>query len=52
MQSSKDFLRWYNNEDEAPTLDAKKKIRFYHSEGIVFVEIGLYPTKPGKYFLS
>ena len=36
MQSFKDFLRWCNNKDVVPTLEAmKKKIEFYHSTELI-----------------
>ena len=35
MSSFKDFLRWYNNEDVVPTLEAMQKmIAFYHDKHI------------------
>ena len=41
MQSFKDFLRWYNNKDVVPTLDAmKKRIHFYHEKGIDMLKLG------------
>ena len=36
-----DFLKWYNNKDVVPTLDAmQKKIEFYHNKGIDMLELG------------
>ena len=33
MSSFKDFLRWYNNKDVVPTLEAMQKmIAFYHEK--------------------
>ena len=41
MQSFKDFLRWYNNKDVVPTLEAmKKRIHFYHEKGIDMLKLG------------
>ena len=35
MSSFKDFLRWYNNKDVVPTLEAMQKtIAFYHNKDI------------------
>ena len=36
MQSIKDFLRWYNNKDIVPTLEAMQKLfEFYHNKVIM-----------------
>ena len=36
-----DFLRWYNNKDVVPTLDAMQKlIEFYHDKGIDMLKFG------------
>ena len=41
MQSFKDFLRWYNNKDVVPTLEAMKKIiEFHHSKRIDMLKLG------------
>ena len=41
MQSFKVFLRWYNNKDVVPTLEAiKKMIKFYHSKRIDMLNLG------------
>ena len=41
MSSFKDFLRWYNNEDVGPTLEAMQKmIAFYHDKGIDMLKLG------------
>ena len=41
MSSSKDFLRWYNNIDVVPTLEAmQKKIAFYHDKDIDTLRLG------------
>ena len=47
MSSFKDLLRWYNNNDVVPTLEARQKmIAFYHDKDI-HVEVWLYITKHG-----
>ena len=41
MSSSKDFLRWYNNKDLVPTLEAMQKmIAFYHGKDIDMLKLG------------
>ena len=41
MSSFKDFLRWYNNEDVVPILDAMQKmIAFYHDKDIDMLKLG------------
>ena len=41
MNSFKDFLRWYNNKDVAPTLEAMQKmIGFYHDKDIDMLKLG------------
>ena len=41
MSSFIEFLRWYNNENVAPTLEAmQKKIAFYHDKGIDMLKLG------------
>ena len=41
MSSFKDFLRWYNNEDVVPTLEAMQKmIAFYHDKDIDMLKLG------------
>ena len=41
MSSFKDFLRWYNNKDVVPTLEAKQKmIAFYHDKNIDMLKVG------------
>ena len=50
MSSFKDFLRWYNNTDVVPTLEAMQKmIVFYHDK---IIEAWLYLTKPGQHLLK
>ena len=40
MCTLKDFLRWYNNKDVAPTLEAlKKMLAFYNKKGIDMLEL-------------
>ena len=41
MSSFKDFLRWYNNKDVVPTLEAlQKTIAFYHDKDIDMLKLG------------
>ena len=41
MITFKDFLRWYNNKDVVPTLEAMQKmIEFYHDKGIDMLKLG------------
>ena len=41
MSSFKDFLRWYNNKDVVPTLEAmQKRIAFYHDKDINMLKLG------------
>ena len=41
MSSFKDFLRWYNNKDVVPTLEAMQKmIAFYHDKDIDMLMLG------------
>ena len=41
MTTFRDFLRWYNNKDVVPTLDAMQKmIEFYHDKGIDMLNLG------------
>ena len=41
MCTFKDFLRWYNNEDVVPTLEAMQKmLAFYHKKGIDMLKLG------------
>ena len=41
MSSFKDFLRWYNNKDVVPTLEAMQKmIAFYHDKDIDMLKLG------------
>ena len=43
----KDFLRWYNNKDFVPTLEAMQKtLAFYHKRGI---DMSVYTSEFGKY---
>ena len=40
-QSFKDFLRWYNNKDVVPTLEAvQKMVGFYHNKRIDMLKLG------------
>ena len=41
MCTFKDFLRWYNNKDVVPTLEAlQKMLAFYHKNGIDMLKLG------------
>ena len=41
MITFKDFLRWYNNKDVVPTLEAMQKMtEFYHDKGIDMLKLG------------
>ena len=41
MSSFKDFLRWYNNKEVVPTLEAMEKmIAFYHDKDIDMLKLG------------
>ena len=41
MQYFSDFLKWYNNKDVAPTLEAMQKtIELYHNKGIIMLKFG------------
>ena len=41
MQNYSDFLKWYNNKDVVPTLEAMQKmIEFYHNKGIDMLKLG------------
>ena len=41
MQNFSDFLKWYNNKDVVPTLQAMQKmIKFYHNKGIDMIKLG------------
>ena len=41
MCTFKDFLRWYNNKDVAPTLEAMQKmLAFYPKKGIDMLKLG------------
>ena len=44
MQCFSDFLKWYNNKDVVPTLEAMQKmIEFYHNKGIDMLKLGCTP---------
>ena len=41
MQNFSDFLKWYNNKDVVPTLEAMQKmIEFYHNKSIDTLKFG------------
>ena len=41
MATFRDFVKWYNNKDVVPTLEAKQKMmEFYHKNGIDMLKLG------------
>ena len=41
MQQFSDYLKWYNNKDVVPTLEAMQiMIEFYHNKGIDMLKLG------------
>ena len=52
MNSFKDFLRWYNNEDIVPTLEAMQKMIFLPWQRYRYVKAWLYFIKPGQHLLT
>ena len=52
MNSFKDFLRWYNNKDVVPTLEAMQKMIFLPRQRYPYVKAWLYFTKPGHHLLT
>ena len=41
MNEFKNFLKWYNNKDVVPTLEAMQKvIQFYHNKEIDMLKLG------------
>ena len=51
MNSFKHFLRWYNNKDIVPTLEAMQTlIAFSPRQRHRYVEAGFYITKPNQNF--
>ena len=41
MTNFQDFVRWYNNKDVVPTLEAMQKMmEFYHNKGIDMLKLG------------
>ena len=49
MQYFSDFLKWYNNKDVVPTLEAMQKlIGFYHNKGIDMLKLGCTLTNLAK----
>ena len=53
MSSFTDFLRWYNNRDVAPTLEAMQKNDcFSPRQRYRYVKAWLYFTKPGQHSLT
>ena len=52
ISSFKDFLRWYNNKDVVPTLEAMQKmIDFYHDKDIVMLKRGCSLTNLANFCL-
>ena len=53
MYTFKDFLRWYNNKDVVPTLEAMQKmLAFYHKKGIDMLKLGCTLPKIWRIFVS
>ena len=49
MSTLKDFLRWYNNKDVVPTLEAMQKmLAFYHKKEIDMLKLGCTLPKFAK----
>ena len=49
MCTYKDFLRWYNNKDVVPTLEAMQTmLAFYHKKGIDMLNLGCTLPNLGK----
>ena len=41
MSTFRDFVKWYNNKDVVPTLEAMQKMmEFYHNKGIDMLKLG------------
>ena len=41
MSTFRDFVKWYNNKDVVPTLEAMQKMmEFYHNKGIDLLKLG------------
>ena len=41
MATFRDFVKWYNNKDVVPTLEAMQKVmEFYHNKGIDMLKLG------------
>ena len=52
MQYFSDFLKWYNNKDVVPTLEAmQKKIEFFHNRGIDMLKLGCTLPNLAKFCL-
>ena len=53
LQSFRDFLRWYDNEDIVPTLESMKTmIQFYHDKGTDMMKLGCTLPKLANNFLD
>ena len=61
MSTFRDFVKWYNNKDVVPTLEAMQKMmEFYHNKGIDMLKLGctlpnlanicLHPSTNHKFF--
>ena len=61
MSTFRDFVKWYNNKDVVPTLEAMQKMmEFYHNKGIDMLKLGctlpnlanicLHKSKNHKFF--
>ena len=49
VQKFSDFLKWYNNKDVVPTVEAMQKmIEFYHNKGIDMLKLGCTLPKLAK----
>ena len=52
MQTFRDFVRWYNNKEVEPTLEAMNKmISFYHSRQVDMLKLGYTFTNLANRFL-
>ena len=52
MSTFRHFVKWYNNKDDVPTLEAmQKKMEFYHNKGIDILKLGCtLPNLANIYF--
>ena len=50
MTTFKDFLKWYNDKDVVPTLEAMQKMmQFYHNKGIDMLKLGCTLPNSAKF---